>query len=64
EEPEIVIAAFVAHGEHGDRASARVARDILAWYKQYRFTEEFEILPYDGQYVWQGTKKVPYSSLQ
>ncbi len=29
DDPKIAIAAFVAHGEHGDRASAYVARDIL-----------------------------------
>jgi len=32
EAPEIVIASFVAHGEHGDRAAAYVARDILKFY--------------------------------
>lgn len=28
-DPQMVIAVFVAHGEHGDRAAAYVARDIL-----------------------------------
>jgi len=32
EAPEIAIASFVAHGEHGDRAAAYVARDILKFY--------------------------------
>jgi len=31
-DPEMVIASFVEHGEHGDRASAYVARDILKSY--------------------------------
>jgi penicillin-binding protein 2 len=35
-DPRIVIAAFVAHGEHGDRSSAYVARDILTWYRDNR----------------------------
>jgi penicillin-binding protein 2 len=29
DDPQLVIASFVAHGEHGDRAAAYVARDIL-----------------------------------
>lgn len=29
DDPRIVIASFVAHGEHGDRTAAYVARDIL-----------------------------------
>jgi penicillin-binding protein 2 len=36
DDPRIVIAAFVAHGEHGDRTSAYVARDILTWYRDHR----------------------------
>jgi penicillin-binding protein 2 len=36
DDPEIVIAVFVAHGEHGDRTSAYVARDILTWYRDNR----------------------------
>jgi cell division protein FtsI/penicillin-binding protein 2 len=61
DEPEIVIAAFVAHGEHGDRASAYVARDILRWYKINRVKRDF---PPDGpfsQYIVQrGKYRVPY----
>lgn len=34
--PEIVISAFVAHGEHGDKVTAYIARDILEWYKENR----------------------------
>jgi cell division protein FtsI/penicillin-binding protein 2 len=60
-DPEIVICAFVAHGEHGDRASAYVARDILKWYKINRVKREF---PPDGpfsQYIVQrGKIRVPY----
>jgi len=36
EKPEIVIVAFVEHGQHGDQASASVARDILTWYRDNR----------------------------
>ena len=61
DEPEIVIASFVAHGEHGDRASAYVARDILRWYKLNRVKRAF---PPDGpfsQYIIQrGKYRVPY----
>jgi len=61
DKPEIVIASFVAHGEHGDRASAYVARDILKWYKLNRVTRDF---PPDGpfsQYIVQrGKYNVPY----
>ncbi|MFH1389868.1 MAG: penicillin-binding transpeptidase domain-containing protein [Candidatus Margulisiibacteriota bacterium] len=41
DDPEIVIAAFVEHGEHGDRAAATVARDILKWYKDNRLEKEY-----------------------
>lgn len=34
--PRIALAVFVAHGEHGDRSSAYVARDILTWYRDHR----------------------------
>ncbi|MFH1576554.1 MAG: penicillin-binding protein 2 [Candidatus Margulisiibacteriota bacterium] len=61
DDPQIVIAAFVAHGEHGDRASAYVARDILKWYKEHRFKDEYEVPPYTGQYILQReTYKRPY----
>ncbi len=33
DDPQIVISAFVEHGEHGDRTAAGVARQILEWYK-------------------------------
>jgi penicillin-binding protein 2 len=35
-DPKIALAVFVAHGEHGDRTSAYVARDILTWYRDNR----------------------------
>ncbi|OGC12309.1 penicillin-binding protein 2 [candidate division WOR-1 bacterium RIFOXYA12_FULL_52_29] len=41
DEPEIVIASFVEHGEHGDQSSAHVARDILKWYKENRLQKEY-----------------------
>ncbi len=62
--PEIVIASFVAHGEHGDRASAYVARDILKWYKEHRLARKVEVKPYAGQYIWHGSRKVPYHTLR
>lgn len=36
ERPEIVIISFVEHGEHGDRISAYIAREILEWYRDNR----------------------------
>ena len=60
QDPEIVISVFVAHGEHGDKASAYVARDILKWYKQYRLRKTFAAEPYLGQYIMHGNRKVPY----
>jgi len=39
-DPKIVIAAFVEHGEHGDRSAAYVAHSILAWYKLRQTTQE------------------------
>jgi len=38
--PEILIVSFIAHGEHGDRVTAYIARDILAWYKKNRLQRE------------------------
>lgn len=61
DDPEIVIAAFVAHGEHGDQASAYVARDILKWYKENRLEKQYPAEKYTGQYILQRNKhKVPY----
>jgi penicillin-binding protein 2 len=63
DKPEIVIAAFVAHGEHGDKASAYVARDILKWYQQYRLRKVYPPEPYQGQYIMHGDQRVPYVAL-
>jgi penicillin-binding protein 2 len=61
ENPKIVISAFVAHGQHGDKVSAYIVRDILKWYKEYRLKREFDIKPYEGQYILHyGKTKVPY----
>lgn len=66
-DPEIVITVFVAHGGHGDRAAAYVARDILEWYKKHRLPQHFpesagypEEEVYEGQYIMRGNIKVPY----
>ncbi|MFA5114309.1 MAG: penicillin-binding protein 2 [Candidatus Margulisiibacteriota bacterium] len=40
DDPQIAIAAFVEHGEHGDRSAAYVARDILTWYRDNRIATE------------------------
>jgi len=53
----------VAHGEHGDRASAYIARDILAWYKEHRLKNTYEAEPYEKQYILRGNVKVPYASV-
>jgi len=42
EKPEIAIAAFVAHGGHGDRVTAYIARDILNWYRKHRLSYVIE----------------------
>jgi penicillin-binding protein 2 len=33
--PEVVIASFVEHGEHGDHVTAYIAREILEWYRDH-----------------------------
>src|SRR3989339_712728 len=38
--PQIVISAFVAHGGHGDRVTAHIAKDILKWYAENRKENE------------------------
>ncbi len=57
DDPEIVIASFVAHGEHGDRASAYIARDILKWYKQYRLTKVYSDEALSPQYIQHGENR-------
>ena len=61
--PEIVIASFVAHGEHGDRISAYIARDILKWYKENRLQQKIEEVQRSGQYIFHGTHKTAYGRL-
>jgi penicillin-binding protein 2 len=60
DDPEIVIAAFVEHGEHGDRASAYVARDILKWNKEHRLKKVYPEEPAEAQYILHGNYKSPY----
>ncbi|MCX5751182.1 MAG: penicillin-binding protein 2 [Candidatus Saganbacteria bacterium] len=45
DKPEIVVAAFVEHGQHGDQVTASIARGGLEWYKTHRFKGE-KPLPY------------------
>jgi len=61
--PEIAIASFVAHGEHGDRISAYIARDILKWYKENRLQQKIEEVARPGQYILHGAHKTPYGRL-
>ncbi|MFH1362138.1 MAG: penicillin-binding transpeptidase domain-containing protein, partial [bacterium] len=60
EDPKIAVVAFVAHGEHGDRSSAYVARDILKWYQENRSDKVYPPKVFTEQYIMQGNKKVPY----
>jgi penicillin-binding protein 2 len=60
DDPEIVVSVFVAHGGHGDKISAHVARDILEWYKKYRLQKVYAAEDYEEQYILQGNIKVPY----
>ncbi len=60
DDPEIVIASFVAHGEHGDQASAYVARDILKWYKEWRLKKFYSEEKFELQSILRGNVKVPY----
>jgi len=60
DDPEIVIAVFIAHGEHGDQAAAYVARDVLKWYKEHRLGKEYPQEKFEQQYILNGRAKVPY----
>ncbi|KAF0133747.1 MAG: mrdA [Candidatus Saganbacteria bacterium] len=60
DKPEIVIASFVAHGQHGDQVTAYIARDVLRWYKENRFTGTSEKKERPGQYIMHGAQKTPY----
>jgi len=62
--PEIVIASFVAHGEHGDRASAYIARDILRWYEKERLAQPYPPEEPEAQYILHGSRKVPYGNFR
>lgn len=42
DKPELAIAAFVAQGEHGDRVTAPMAREILTWHKKNRMARVME----------------------
>lgn len=57
DKPEIVVASFIAHGEHGDRVTAYIARDVLSWYKKNRLKHVYE----EPDFNWnQYTKHGPY----
>jgi len=43
--PEIVIAAFVEHGLHGDQSAAGIARDVLTWYRDNRYLKANPNIP-------------------
>lgn len=60
DDPEIAIAAFVVHGEHGDRAPAYVTRDILKWYKEHRLSRKLEEVERPPQYILHGKNKEWY----
>lgn len=60
DDPEIVVCAFVVHGEHGDRAPAYVTRDILRWYREHRLTRKIEEVPRPPQYILHGQTKEWY----
>ncbi len=55
--PEIVIVAFVAHGEHGDRVTANIARDILKWYKENRLIHKSPERARPDQFIMHGNYK-------
>lgn len=63
DDPEIAIAAFVVHGEHGDRAPAYVTRDILKWYKEHRLSRKIEEVERPPQYILHGKNKEWYRPL-
>ncbi|MCX5726392.1 MAG: penicillin-binding protein 2, partial [Candidatus Saganbacteria bacterium] len=59
--PEVVSVSFVAHGEHGDRVTAYIARDVLAWYKENKFKGEIvEEDEFPEQYIVHGAYKEKY----
>ena len=62
-DPEIVIASFVAHGEHGDRVTAHIAGDILKWYKENRLKQKINEEARPDQYIVHGSSRIPYHRL-
>jgi len=55
DKPEIAISAFVAQGEHGDRVTAPMAREILTWYKKNRMVRVIEEPDFNwNQYIKHG----------
>jgi len=39
-----VIISFVEHGEHGDRVTAYIAREVLKWYRDNSNNKETKII--------------------
>jgi len=64
DDPELVISAFVVHGQHGDQVTARIAREILTWYKENRLTRKIEEKPRPGQYILHGQYRESYRPVQ
>jgi penicillin-binding protein 2 len=62
DEPEIAIAAFIAHGEHGDRAPARISKKVLEWYKENRYQSQEKQYEeeFPPQYIMHGRYRSPY----
>ncbi|MBI5399145.1 penicillin-binding protein 2 [Candidatus Saganbacteria bacterium] len=60
DDPQISIAAFVAHGAHGDQASAYIARDILKWYRENRLKKTYPPMPKEQYIIHNGRTKTPY----
>jgi len=62
DDPQISIAAFVAHGAHGDRASAYIARDLLKWYRENRLKKTYPPMPKEQYILHNGRFKTPYGA--
>ncbi|NQU18156.1 MAG: penicillin-binding protein 2 [Candidatus Saganbacteria bacterium] len=56
DKPEIAMAVFIEHGEHGDRAPAEVTREILKWYKKFRLKREIPAEKPTYQYILHGDR--------
>lgn len=57
---EVVITSFVEHGEHGDRVTARIAHDILEWYKKYRLINKTPEVKRPSQFIMHKDSKEFY----